>query len=126
MTFTMTATAAGNYEVPHGPFTVLQQLDPVLFHKQFARLDDAVVAFCALDFHYRPALTDATGETLVYVEWIEDGSTLVNVCSTPAVQSIVQVVDGLPFEPKCERIAQALTGAVSVTEPDVDATTTDQ
>lgn len=125
MTLTMTASATGNYEVPHGPFTVLQQLDPALFHKQFARLDDAVVAFCALDCRYRPALTDATGETLVYIDWIEDGSTLVNVCSTPAVQSIVQVVDGLPFEPKCERIAQALARAVSIAELDARATPAD-
>ena len=125
MTLTMTATAAGNYEVAHGPFTVLQQRDPALFHKQFARLDDAVVAYCALDFHYRPALTDATGEALVYTDWIEDGSTLVNVCSTPAVQSIVQVVDGLSFEPKCERIAQALTRAVSVAERDAHAAPAD-
>ena len=125
MTLTMTATAAGNAEIPNGPFTVLQRRDPALFHKQFARLDDAVVAFCALDFHYHPALTDATGKTLVYIDWIEGGSTLVNVCSTPAVQSIVQVVDGLSFEPKCERIAQALTRAVSIAEPDAHATPAD-
>ena len=126
MTLTKTATASGNYEVSHGPFTVLQQRDPALFHKRFAWLDDAVVAFCALDFHYHPALIDATGAALVYIEWIEDGGTLVNVCSTPAVQSLVEVVDGLPFELKCELIAQALMRAVSVAERDVHAATTDR